>query len=62
MGEWVLVGLNTGYEERTVEVTIPAMLADKVELEAHFGHPFTRQGNRVKLTLPACEFEILTQK
>ena len=62
MGEWVLVGLNTGYEERTVEVTIPAILEDKVELEAHFGHLFTRQGNRVKLTLPACEFEILTQK
>lgn len=62
MGEWTLVALNTGYEARTVEVTLPAMLDAAQPLQAQFGNAFEQQENRVTLTLPACEFEILTKK
>jgi glycosidase len=62
MGEWTLVALNTGYEARTVEVTLPATLDAAQPLQAQFGNAFEQQENRVTLTLPACEFEILTKK
>ncbi|MBO5686121.1 MAG: alpha-glucosidase C-terminal domain-containing protein, partial [Alistipes sp.] len=62
MGEWTLVALNTGYETRTVEVSLPTTLDAAQPLQAQFGNAFEQQENRVTLTLPACEFEILTKK
>ncbi len=61
MGEWTLVALNTGYEERTVEVVLPTTLDSKQALQATFGKEFTKEQNHVTITLPPCEFEILTK-
>ncbi len=62
MGEWVVVVLNTGDEEATVDCVLPSGIDTTQKLEAQFGHPFTLSPDgRLTVTVTGNEFEILTK-
>ncbi|MBQ8652926.1 MAG: hypothetical protein IJ477_06395 [Alistipes sp.] len=62
MGQWVVVALNTGDEDASVECVLPSGIDMKQSLKANFGHTFelTPDG-RLMINLAGNEFEILTK-
>ena len=61
MGEWVVVALNNGAEEQTVECKLPFGIDPKQPCKANFGKAFSIDAEgKLTLTIPANEFEVLT--
>lgn len=61
MGEWVAVVLNTGGEERTVELTLPKAADHKQRSEARFGGQISHEGSKLTVTVAPYEFEVVTK-
>ena len=61
MGEWVVVVLNTGGDERTVELTLPKAADRKQKSEARFGGELTHSGERLTVKVAPYEFEVITK-
>ena len=62
MGEWVVVVLNTGDEDATVECVLPKGIDLNQPLKAEFGHTFTCAADgRLTVEVKGNAFEILTK-
>ena len=61
MGEWVVVVLNTGGDERIVELTLPKAADRKQKSEARFGGELTHSGERLTVKVAPYEFEVITK-
>lgn len=62
MGEWAVVAVNTGSEQRVVECALPAPIDLSQPLMAHFGNNYSMQTDgQLKLSIEPNGFEILTK-